>query len=83
MNIVMKEPVAVLEADLKELIAGLERASDVTEQLETLFKTLEEKAKGHKDILHLVTIGRSYAESWNHAFDSDHSEYQERYFPKP
>lgn len=59
MNIVMKEPIAVLEADLKHMIEIMSYASDVAEQLNVMCKIIEEKADKHGDIKKLE-IGRAH-----------------------
>ncbi|MFW1800855.1 hypothetical protein ACG9YX_12590 [Acinetobacter nematophilus] len=44
MNITIKEPVVVVEADLKHMIELISYASDVAEQLNVMCKVIEEKA---------------------------------------
>ena len=82
MNIVIKEPIAVLEADLKHMIEIMSYASDVAEQLNVMCKIIEEKADKHGDIKKLAHVARCHAENWANVFDVDREEYQNKYFPK-
>ncbi|MDC4449271.1 hypothetical protein R4579_16730 [Acinetobacter baumannii] len=82
MTIVIKEPVAVVEADLKHMIQLIGFASDMAEQLNVMCKTIEEKADKGSDIKSLAHVARCFAESWANTFDCDREDYENRYFSK-